>query len=102
MDAVTVGPDRGEVVLLGEVLQDQVGGLLLHRPVSGEVSDVTDDLSSVEGMGCTGVLQPEVGCGVVPVRGEGGEIETFVSVLQMFLSTPTVAHSGLIRRIMNV
>ena len=50
MDAVTVGPDGGEVVLLGEVLQDQVGGLLLHRPVSGEVRYVTDDLSPVEGM----------------------------------------------------
>ena len=50
MDTVTVGPEGGEAVLLGEVLQDQVGGLLLHRPVSGQVSDVTDDLSPVEGM----------------------------------------------------
>ena len=50
VDTLGPGSQRGEVLLLLEILEDVLGSLGLEDTVVGEVGDVTDDLSSVERM----------------------------------------------------
>ena len=50
VDTLGPGSQRGEVLLLLEILEDVLGSLGLEDTVGGEVGDVTDDLSSVERM----------------------------------------------------
>ena len=59
-DTLSVGSERGEVLFLLEILENVLGSLGLEDPVVGEVSDVTDDLSSVERMDGLVVSQQEV------------------------------------------
>ena len=60
LDTLSVSSERGEVLFLLEILEDVLGSLGLEDPVVGEVSDVTDDLSSVERMEGLMVSQQEV------------------------------------------
>ena len=60
VDTLSVGSERGEVLFLLEVLEDVLGSLWLEDAVVGEVSDVTDDLGSVERMDFLVVSQQEV------------------------------------------
>ena len=60
VDTLSVSSVRGEVLFLLEILEDVLGSLGLEDPVVGEVSDVTDDLSSVERMEGLMVSQQEV------------------------------------------